>query len=169
MSLHRIVMLSLGLALCGAPAAAQEGSPAMNRRPTNLIAMQGPPEPAVFGKAVGLDADQMTRYGQLRKVYLEATKVERDSLAAMRERLRALRASGRAQPESAPGAGTARRGGRGAGMQAMRPLADSLEARYADFEADLAFLLQPEQQKKYEAWKEAESARMRSEMLERRP
>lgn len=51
----------------------------------------------------------------------------------------------------------------------MRPLADTLEARFADFETDLAFLLSAEQQKKYEAWKEAEMARMRSEMRERRP
>lgn len=168
MPLRRITLLSLAMALWAAPASAQETAPAMNRRPINLIALQGPPEPAVFGQAVGLDAGQTTQYGQLRRVYLDATKAERDSLAAMRERMQALRAAGQAPSEGAPGERTARRGGRGPGMQAMRPLVDSLDARFADFEADLAFLLRPEQQKKYEAWKEAETARMRSEMTGRR-
>jgi hypothetical protein len=165
MPLRRIALLSLAMALWAGSASAQEAAPAMNRRPMNLIAMQGPPEPAVFGRAVGLDAGQMAQYGQLRKVYLDATKAERDSLAAMRERMRALRAAGQAPAERAPGERT---GGRGPGMPAMRPLVDSLEARFADFEADLAFLLRPEQQKKYDAWKEAEAARMRSEMTGRR-
>ena len=168
MPLRRIALLSLVLALSGGSVSAQDGAPAMNRRAMNLIALQGPPEPAVFGKAVGLDARQTTQYGQLRKAYLEATKMERDSLGAMRDRMRARRSAGQALPEGAQGERTAGREARGAGVQAMRPLVDSLEARYADFEADLTFLLRPDQQKKYEAWKEAEAARIRSEMTERR-
>ena len=168
MPLRRIALVSLVLAAWGGSAAAQEGTAAMNRRAMNLIALQGPPEPAAFGKAVGLDARQTTQYGQLRRAYLQATKVERDSLGALRDRMRAMRSAGQAAPEGAPGERTARREPRGAGMQAMRPLVDSLEARFADFEADLAFLLRPDQQKKYEAWKEAEAARIRSEMTERR-
>ena len=49
----------------------------------------------------------------------------------------------------------------------MRPVVDTLEARFADFEADLAFLLTAAQQRKYEAWKEAETARVRSELMNR--
>ena len=164
MPLRRLALAALALFTLASVASAQEGGPPQNRRPLNLIAMQGPPEPAVFARAIGLDADQARKYGHLRSAYLEATKTERDSLTGMRTRMRAER--GAANPDGAAG----RRGGerRGAGMQSMRPLVDTLEARFADFEGDLAFLLSAEQQKAYEAWKMAELERMRSEMMQRR-
>jgi hypothetical protein len=130
----------------------------------NLIALQGLPEPAVFAKAIGLSADQSTKYGHLRSAYVAATKTERDSLAGMRARMRAERAA-QGQGAVQPGSGTRR----GAGMQAMRPLVDTLESRFADFESDLAFLLSSAQQKKYEEWKAVETERMRGELMQRRP
>jgi hypothetical protein len=166
MPLRRTVLSAIALTLCAGLANAQQADPAVGRRPLNLLAMQGPPEPEAFARTIGLDARQTVSYGNLRRAYLAATRAERDSLEVMRTRMREMRASGQAVPGQQPGVAANRRG---AGMQAMRPLADTLEARFTDFETDLAFLLSPEQQKKYEAWKEAEMARMRNEMRERRP
>lgn len=164
MPLRRLALAALALFALASVASAQEGGPPPTRRPLNLIAIEGPPEPAVFARSIGLDADQARKYGHLWSAYLAATKTERDSLAAMRARRRADRGA------ASEGSATGRRDGqrRGAGMQAMRPLVDSLEARFADFEGDLAFLLSAEQQKRYEAWKAAELERRRGEMMQRR-
>ncbi|MGE5926791.1 MAG: hypothetical protein ACM357_05515 [Gemmatimonadota bacterium] len=164
MPLRRLALAALALFALTSVASAQEGGPPQTRRPMNLLALEGPPEPAVFARAVGLDADQATKYGHLRSAYLKATKAERDSLLGMRARMRAERGTA-----GRPGA-TERRDAprRTGGMQAMRPLIDTLESRFADFEGDLAFLLSAEQQKKYEAWKAGELERRRSEMMQRR-
>jgi hypothetical protein len=167
MPLRRLALAALALSALASAAWAQEGSPPEARRPMNLIALQGPPEPAAFARAIGLDAAQTTKYGHLRTAYLEATKTERDSLAGMRARMRAERGT---PSVSGGGAGGVRQDAprRGAAMQAMRPLIDTLESRFADFEGDLAFLLSAEQQKKYDAWRAAELERIRSEMMQRR-
>lgn len=156
MSFSRVALPLFALLIAGS-ASAQQAAPLPTRRAMNPIAVQGPPERAVFAKAMGLTADQAAKYGHLRTTYLAATKLERDSLASMRSRMRASREAG-GEP-----------GRRGAGMQALRPLVDTLEVRFADFETDLAFLLTADQQKRYEAWKAAEVERMRSEMRARRP
>lgn len=160
----RLPLAVLALCLTAGSVSAQDAAQPMNRRPMNLIAMEGPPEQAAFAKAIGLSADQAAKYGHLRAAYLEATKVERDSMEGMRARLRA-RPGAASQGSASEPRSAARRSG---GMQAMRPLVDTLEARFADFEGDLAFLLSAEQQKKYEAWKAAETERMRREMIQRR-
>ena len=164
MPLRRLALAALTLFALTSVASAQEGGPPQTRRPMNLLALEGPPEPAVFARAIGLDADQATKYGHLRSAYLKATKAERDSLLGMRSRMRAERGAG------SPNGTTGRRDDprRGAGMQTLRPLVDTLESRFADFEGDLAFLLSAEQQKKYEAWKAAELERRRTEMMQRR-
>ena len=172
MPVRRLALAALVVVVIGRPAQAQQEARPTDRRPVALLAMRGPPEPAAFARAVGLDADQTAKYTNLRNAYLDATRAERDSLTAMRNRMRAAREvpqSGprpdAAGPAGAAPAGGARRG-RG-GMQAMRPVVDTLEVRFADFEADLAFLLTAAQQRKYEAWKEAETARVRSELMNR--
>ena len=163
MPVCRLALAALLVVVIGRPVHAQQEARPTDRRPVDLLALQGPPEPAAFARAVGLDADQTAKYANLRNAYLAATRAERDSLTAMRNRMRAAREVRQGAPAAPAGAASRGRGG----MQAMRPVADTLEARFADFEADLAFLLTAAQQRKYEAWKEAEAARVRSELMNR--
>ncbi len=164
MPVRRFALAAFIVLVISRPAHAQQETGPTDRRQVSLLAIQEPPEPAAFARAVGLDADQTAKYGNLRKAYLDATRAERDSVTAMRNRLRTAR-------QGAPrghGAGPTRSASRTrGGMQAMRPVVDTLEARFADFEAELAVLLTAAQQRKYDAWKEAETARVRSELMGR--
>lgn len=146
----RSALPALALLLALAPAAtAQQGEerrgpPAMN----SPFALEGPPAPGVFDTIVGLRADQRPKYAALHKSYMASTKTARDSVKALRVKMRAAMSGG---------------GGREAARPLMAPmsgLAVGLTERYDEFEGELQFLLDAAQTAKFSAWKEAERARI---------
>ena len=154
----RSVLIALALAATAAPLTAQQpsgGTPGPGRAMMNPLALQGPPEPAVFAGIVELTADQKPKYANLYQTYMKETKARRDSVETMRKAMREARASG------------ATGGGRGS-MASMRPLAEALNGQYEEFEASLGFLLTAPQQAKYDSWKAAEREKMMEQMRQRR-
>ena len=111
------------------------------------FAMEVPPEADAFAKAIGLNAEQKAKYANLRAANIKSTQAVRDSITAERAKAReAMQA-----------------GDRDAGMAAMRSSRGQMEAlehSAESFDSDLAFVLTPEQQTKYDAWKQQERDRL---------
>ena len=141
----RFLPLALtALVVTPALAAAQQGERGRGQMPANApFALEGPPA-------------QEPKYAALRTSYMTSTRTARDSVRALRERMRATMASG---------------GDREAARALMAPMRDqatALNQRYEDFESELGFLLDAAQTAKFEAWKEKERARLMEERRGRR-
>lgn len=172
--LARLALAALACAAALPLHAQQGGGMGAGRGQMNMLAMEAPLDAETFAKTMGLDAAQTARYARLRQAYLDETRVERDSVAVMRARMRIRRDSmgGAGAGQMGAGAGQMRGGegrmGGGGPMGGMRTLMDTLNARYTDFENDLKFLLTAEQYARYEEWKVAERQRRMEQMREER-
>lgn len=143
------------LALLAPAAAAAQGGAAgggmgggMGRMATmHPFAMEVPPEAAAFAKALGLNADQTAKYAKLRDAEIKATKPTRDSLDAARTKAReAMQAGNREEGMQM--------------MQSSRAQMQTLQQAAESFDNDLSFVLTPEQQTKYDEWKQKERERI---------
>jgi hypothetical protein len=105
-------------------------------------ALQGPPAPAILRDSVGLTGDKPQRYTQRYTAYMKETSPARDSL---RNSMRDIRAS--FQNGDRPLAHSRR--------EALSRQAADLNKRDKDFEKSLKQDLSKDQQKRYDAWKEA--------------
>ena len=151
----RLSLLTVAVLLAAVTSgAAAQGPGAERARMMNPLAIEGPPEPAQFATIVGLTAEQQPKYAALRKSYLADTKVQRDSVTALRGEMRLLMQGGN------------REAGRPQ-MEKMRGLGLAINERYEEFESELGFLLTEPQQEKFATWKEQERTRMREERRQR--
>ena len=119
------------------------------------VVLQGPPIPAEFARIVELPEDQVGRYAQLYERFMASTRPQRDSLIALRRDLR----SGFEQGD--------REAGRQQAEQ-LRPLTEDLQRRQATFDETLQPLLEKDQWKRYQHWREDERKRAQKERDERR-
>lgn len=145
--------LALALLLAApAVATAQQGGEGRGRMPAGSpFALEGPPAPAAFDSIVGLTAAQRPKYAALHQSYMASTKAARDSVKALRTKMRAAMEAGGGREAAQPF------------MAAMREQTASVTARYDDFESELGFLLDAPQTARFAAWKEKERARMMEE------
>jgi len=156
--MRRLLLALTALSAIPAVAAAQQGKEGRGQMPMNApFAFEGPPAPAAFDSIVGLTAAQKPKYAALHKSYMGETRPARDSVRALRAKMRATMASG-----------GGREGAR-ALMVPMRDQATALNERYEEFEGELGFLLDAGQTAKFEAWKEKERTRLMSERQRQRP
>ena len=109
--------------------------------PPDPVVLNGPPAPAEFARIVKLPAESVTRYTQLYDRFMESTRPQRDSLAAMRRDRREAYSEGDRE--------TARRH-RGQ----LRPLAEDLARQQVTFDDTLKPILTKDQWKRYEQWRE---------------
>jgi hypothetical protein len=119
------------------------------------VVLAGPPIPAEFARIVELPEDQVGRYAQLYERFMASTRPQRDSLTALRRDLRS----------------TFEQGDREAARQRLgqlRPLAEELKRRQATFDETLQPLLEKDQWKRYQHWREDERKRAEKERQERR-
>jgi hypothetical protein len=119
------------------------------------VVLEGPPVPAEFARIVELPEDQVGRYAQLYERLMASTRPQRDSLTALRRDLRSA----------------FKQGDREAGRQQLgqlRPLAEELKRRQATFDETLQPLLEKDQWKRYQHWREDERKRAEKERQERR-
>ena len=120
------------------------------------VVLEGPPAPAEFARIVELPENQVGRYAQLYERFMAATRPQRDSLTALRRDLRSA----------------FEQGDRDAARQQagqLRPLTDELQRRQATFDDTLRPLLEKDQWKRYQHWREDERKRAQKERQERRP
>ena len=156
--MRRLLLAFAALSAVPAVAAAQQGAEGRGQMPMNApFAFEGPPAPAVFDTVVGLTAAQKPKYAALHKSYMSETRAARDSVRALRAKMRATMASG-----------GGREGAR-ALMAPMRDQATALTSRYDEFEGELGFLLDAGQSAKFEAWKEKERTRLMEARRRERP
>ena len=154
--MRRLLLALAALSAVPALAAAQQGSEGRGQMSTNApFAFEGPPAPAVFDTIVGLTTAQKPKYAALHKAYMSESRAARDSVRALRAKMRATMSSG-----------GGREGAR-ALMAPMRDQATALTQRYDEFEGELGFLLDAGQSAKFEAWKEKERMRLMSERRRR--
>jgi len=119
------------------------------------IVLQGPPVPAEFARIVGLPENQVGRYAQLYERFMASTRPQRDSLTTLRRDLRSA----------------FEQGDREAGRQQLgqlRPLTEELQRRQATFDETLQPLLEKDQWKRYQHWRDDERKRAQKERQERR-
>jgi hypothetical protein len=119
------------------------------------VVLEGPPAPAEFARIVELPENQVDRYAQLYERFMASTRRERDSLAVLRRDLR-----------SAYEQGDREAGRQQAGQ--LRPLTEELQRRQATFDETLQPLLEKDQWKRYQHWREDERKRAQKERQERR-
>ena len=154
--MRRLLLALAALFAVPAVAAAQQAPEGRGQMPMNApFALEGPPAPAAFDSIVGLTAVQEPKYAALHKSYMSETRAARDSVRALRAKMRATVSSG---------------GGREAARALMAPMRDqatALTERYDEFEGELGFLLDAGQSAKFEAWKEKERTRLMSERRRR--
>jgi hypothetical protein len=116
------------------------------RESLDPVVLAGPPVPAEFARIVELPEDQVGRYAQLYERFMASTRPQRDSLTAMRRDLRS----------------TYEQGDREAARQKvgqLRPLTEDLKRRQATFDETLQPLLEKDQWKRYQHWREDERKR----------
>jgi hypothetical protein len=119
------------------------------------VVLDGPPAPAEFARIVELPENQVDRYAQLYQRFMASTRPQRDSLIALRRDLRAA----------------FEQGDREAGRQQLgqlRPLTEELQRRQATFDETLQPLLEKDQWKRYQHWRDDERKRAQKERQERR-
>ena len=119
------------------------------------VVLEGPPVPAEFARIVELPENQVGRYAQLYERFMASTRPQRDSLAALRRDLRSAfeqgdRETGRQQ------------------LGQLRPLTEDLKQRQATFDETLQPLLEKDQWKRYQHWREDERKQAEKERQERR-
>ena len=119
------------------------------------VVLEGPPVPAEFARIVELPDNQVGGYGQLYERFMASTRPQRDSLAALRRDLRSAFQQGDREA---------------ARQQAgqLRPLTEELQRRQATFDDTLQPLLEKDQWKRYQHWREDERKRAKKERQERR-
>jgi hypothetical protein len=119
------------------------------------VVLDGPPVPAEFARIVELPENQVGRYAQLYDRFMASTRPQRDSLTALRRELRSA----------------FEQGDRDAGRQQLgqlRPLTEELQRRQATFDDTLQPLLEKDQWKRYQHWRDDERKRAQKERQERR-
>jgi hypothetical protein len=119
------------------------------------VVLEGPPVPAEFARIVELPEDQVGRYAQLYERFMASTRPQRDSLTALRGDLRSA----------------FEQGDRDAARQQagqLRPLTEELQRRQATFDDTLQPLLEKDQWKRYQHWRDDERKRAQKERQERR-
>jgi hypothetical protein len=119
------------------------------------VVLDGPPVPAEFARIVELPENQVGRYAQLYERFMASTRPQRDSLTALRRELRSA----------------FEQGDREAGRQQLgqlRPLTEELQQRQDTFDDTLKPLLEKDQWKRYQHWREDERKRAQKERQERR-
>jgi hypothetical protein len=119
------------------------------------VVLEGPPVPAEFAWIVELPEDQVGRYAQLYERFMASTRPQRDTLTTLRRDLRS----------------TFEQGDREAARQQLgqlRPLAEELKRHQATFDETLQPLLEKDQWKRYQHWREDERKRAEKERQERR-
>jgi hypothetical protein len=119
------------------------------------VVLAGPPVPAEFAQIVELPEGQVGRYAQLYERFMASTRPQRDSLTALRRDLRS----------------NFEQGDREAARQQLgqlRPLTEDLKRRQATFDETLQPLLEKDQWKRYQHWREDERKRVEKERQERR-
>ena len=119
------------------------------------VVLEGPPAPAEFARIVELPEDQVGRYAQLYGRFMASTLPQRDSLTALRRDLRSA----------------FEQGDREAARQqagSLRPLTEELQRRQATFDETLQPLLEKDQWKRYQHWRDDERKRAQKERQERR-
>jgi hypothetical protein len=147
----------------GAGEPGEAGGPGMRRgmrgpgRMTSLdpVVLEGPPVPAEFARIVKLPENHVDRYAQLYERFMASTRPQRDSLIALRRDLRSA----------------FEQGDREAGRQQLgqlRPLTEELQRRQATFDETLQPLLEKDQWKRYQHWRDDERKRAQKERQERR-
>jgi hypothetical protein len=133
----------------------RRGTRGPGRESLDPVVLAGPPVTAEFARIVELPEDQVGRYAQLYERFMASTRPQRDSLTAMRRDLRS----------------TYEQGGREAARQKvgqLRPLTEDLKRRQATFDETLQPLLEKDQWKRYQHWREDERKRAEKERQERR-
>jgi len=147
----------------GAGEPGEAGGPGMRRgmrgpgRMTSLdpVVLEGPPVPAEFARIVELPENHVDRYAQLYERFMASTRPQRDSLIALRRDLRSA----------------FEQGDREAGRQQLgqlRPLTEELQRRQATFDETLQPLLEKDQWKRYQHWRDDERKRAQKDRQERR-
>jgi len=147
----------------GAGEPGEAGGPGMRRgmrgpgRMTSLdpVVLEGPPVPAEFARIVELPENHVDRYAQLYERFMASTRPQRDSLIALRRDLRSA----------------FEQGDREAGRQQLgqlRPLTEELQRRQATFDETLQPVLEKDQWKRYQHWRDDERKRARKDRQERR-
>lgn len=119
------------------------------------VVLEGPPVPAEFARIVELPEGQVGRYVQLYERFMASTRPQRDSLTALRRDLHS----------------NFEQGDREAARQQLgqlRPLAEELKRRQATFDETLQPLLEKDQWKRYQHWREDERKRAEKERRDRR-
>ena len=119
------------------------------------VVLEGPPVPAEFARIVELPENHVDRYAQLYERFMASTRPQRDSLIALRRDLRSA----------------FEQGDREAGRQQLgqlRPLTEELQRRQATFDETLQPLLEKDQWKRYQHWRDDERKRAQKERQERR-
>jgi hypothetical protein len=119
------------------------------------IVLNGPPAPAEFTRIVQLPADKVTRYTELYDRFMQSTRPQRDSLAAMRRDRREAFSEG--DRESA-------RRHRGQ----LRPIAEDLARQQVAFDDTLKPTLTKDQWKRYEQWRDEQRKQAAKAWKERR-
>jgi hypothetical protein len=119
------------------------------------VVLEGPPVPAEFARIVELPENQVGRYAQLHERFMASTRPQRDSLTALRRDLRSAFEQGDREV---------------ARQQAgqLRPLTEELQRRQATFDDTLQPLLEKDQWKRYQHWRDDERKRAQKERQERR-
>jgi hypothetical protein len=119
------------------------------------VVLEGPPAPAEFARIVELPEDQVGRYAQLYERFMASTRPQRDSLTALRRDLRSAFEQGDREA---------------ARQQAgqLRPLTEDLQRRQATFDDTLQPLLEKDQWKRYQHWRDDERKRAQKDRQERR-
>ena len=118
------------------------------------VVLEGPPVPAEFARIVELPENQVGRYAQLYERFMASTRPQRDSLTALRRDLRSAFEQGDREA---------------ARQQAgqLRPLTEELKQRQATFDETLQPLLEKDQWKRYQHWRDDERKRAQKERQQR--
>jgi hypothetical protein len=119
------------------------------------VVLEGPPVPAEFARIVELPENQVGRYAQLYERFMASTRPQRDSLTVLRRDLRSA----------------FEQGDREAGRQQsgeLRPLTEELQRRQATFDETLQPLLEKDQWKRYQHWRDDERKQAQKDRQERR-
>jgi hypothetical protein len=119
------------------------------------VVLEGPPVPAEFARIVELPENQVGRYAQLHERFMASTRPQRDSLTALRRDLRSAFEQGDREA---------------ARQQAgqLRPLTEELQRRQATFDETLQPLLEKDQWKRYQHWRDDERKRAQKDRQDRR-
>jgi hypothetical protein len=110
-------------------------------RMAGLEALEGPASPAILRDTIQLAGDKLQQYTKRYDAYMASTKVARDSLRA---NLQAIRSAYQSGDRSAAGD---RR-------DLVRRQSEDLSKKDRQFEKDLKGLLNKDQEKRYDKWKD---------------